>query len=449
MEPTRHGRPRAAYAALTLPIALALSGVAGCGGKDPAAPAPPPPTVLKVVVRSGADSTLVQNSNVVLYAADTREAVNRGMTDVRGTIHFCQDPGNYYLAVSAQGFAPTPPENIEPTPFSVAARETTLRDIPLEPCSTGGGTGYVLGSVHPPLDSFLILAESQSTLKKYYTASGPDGVFVVYNLPFGDYTFTALRSGFQATAPGTASLGAGAAVDTVSIGVGPYAGSQLTGSVTFLASQNSVVDITLLDPETRAVIPGLTVTSDTVGLTYRMAQIPDGHYLAWASLRNDGYVIDPDWLFKNPGGLDIVFTTAGTRQLDFSVTDAVTLLSPTNPAANTVPAVADSTVPRFRWAAYPSAKEYFIEVRDLTGQRFWGGFESDGMVNHAFIGPNVLSVRYNFDAQAGVPPLQPGQIYQWRLWVDKGTVNSRVEQLISASEDLLGLFQVPAAAPAR
>jgi len=37
-----------------------------------------------------------------------------------------------------------------------------------------------------------------------------------------------------------------------------------------------------------------------------------------------------------------------------------------------------------------------------------------------------------------------GEIYQWKLWADKGTQrDSFVEQLISSSEDLRGLFQVP------
>jgi hypothetical protein len=101
-------------------------------------------------------------------------------------------------------------------------------------------------------------------------------------------------------------------------------------------------------------------------------------------------------------------------------------------------------VPTFRWTAYPSTKEYIVEVRDLNGKILWGGFESDGTINHAFIGPETLSVQYNFDDQPGVPELQPGKIYQWQLWADKGTqFDGVVEQLISSSEDLRGIFQIP------
>ena len=166
--------------------------------------------------------------------------------------------------------------------------------------------------------------------------------------------------------------------------------------------------------------------------------------IAWASLKNDGYVIDPDWVFKNPGGLDISFATSDTLGLNFSVTDAITIVSPTNPADSTFAFMADSQVPIFRWESYPSAKEYFIEVKDHSGNILWGGLNGNGTVNHDFIGADADSVVYNFDNRPGTPALKPGEIYQWKLWADKGTqADSFVENLISSSEDLRGIFQVP------
>ena len=114
--------------------------IAGCGDDDPVEPAPPAPTVLRVVVRSAADSALIENSNVVLYRAETREAFVRGMTDSDGSILFNQQMGNYYVEVSAQGFETTPPENITPIPFFVAAEDTTIQDIFLDPREVTGGT---------------------------------------------------------------------------------------------------------------------------------------------------------------------------------------------------------------------------------------------------------------------------------------------------------------------
>lgn len=415
----------------------------GCG-KDPVEPEPVP-TVLAVHVRSRADSARIEQSNVVLYAAATREAVLRGMTNSDGIVYFQHDAGDYYLNISAQDFEEVPPPNVTAVPFFVAAHDTTTKTVYLDALEGSGATGFIVGFVQPAINNFLILTESQSNGQKYSTTSGPDGVFIVYNLPYDDYVLDALKSGYEMSASSSASLSSTASVDTVHLGVTEYVGSSLEGAVTFLASENSVVDITLLDPETRAVVPGLAVLNEASGLTYSITGIPDGEYEAWASLANDGYVIDPDWLFKNPGGLDVSFTTPIVSQLDFSVTDAITLQSPTNPAEATIPAMASAAVPTFRWNAYPSAKEYFIEVRDINGKRLWGGFNSDGTTNHAFIGANVTSIEYNFDGQLDAPTLEPGEIYRWQVWADLGTkTDSFVEQLISASEDLRGLFEIPA-----
>lgn len=438
------------YLVVSIPILWAAALAAGCGEDDPVAPPEPPkPALLTVTVGGAPDSTRLVDANVVLYRADSREAVGRGMTDGEGTIVFQVPMGDYQLEVSAQAFEPTPPQGITPIPFYLAPGTTNSQEVLLLPLQEVADTGYVYGMLQPPLGNFLVTAEDQGSGDKYYTASGPDGVFVLYNLPFGDYSVEALKAGYQMSGPASAYLGVDAETDSVTLSVVEYAGSTLSGSITFLASENSVVDITLLDPETRAVIPGLSVKNSANNLTYRMVQIPDGDYLAWASFQNDGYVLDPDWLFKNPGGLDIGFASPGSAELDYSVTDAIILLSPTNPAESTSPALADDPVPTFSWAPYPSTKEYFIEVRDLGGRRLWGGFEADGTSNHAVIDAATTSVRYNFDEQPELPALQPGTVYQWRLWADKGTqMQGFVEQLISSSEDLRGLFRVPEAAPA-
>lgn len=431
---------------VTLPILATLVMLSsGCGSDDnPAGPEDVIPTVLRIMVESSADSSLIENSNVVLYQAGSREAVLRGMTNADGIVYFDCESGNYFVNVSAQGYYAVPPENIAPLPFFVAGQDTTLQEVLLNPIEDIGGSGYILGYIEPPIDNFLVLAGPQAAQDKYSTVSGPDGFFVIYNLPYGTYTMDALKSGYQMDAPVEASISPEAEVDSLQIPVSAYTGSVLKGMVTFLASENSTVDITLLDPETRSVIPGLAVMSDVEGLNYRISDIPDGSYLAWASLQNDGYVIDPDWIFKNPGGLDISFDGADSLELNFSVTDAIEIVSPTNPPDSAFAFMADSQVPTFRWRPYPSAKEYFIEVRDNNGNVLWGGFGGDGWAHHGFIAGGLDSVVYNFDEQPSVPPLLPGKIYQWRLWADKGTQqNSYVEQLISSSEDLLGVFQVP------
>jgi len=139
--------------------------VAGCGGSDddPVIPTPPPdPTVLKVVVRSSVDDSLVDNSNVVLYQAENSEAVLRGLTDSYGAVYFNIEVGNYFVNISAQGYNSVPPENIAPIPFFVASEDTTVESISMNVLENAGSAGYVQGYVQPAINNFLILADSQA-----------------------------------------------------------------------------------------------------------------------------------------------------------------------------------------------------------------------------------------------------------------------------------------------
>ncbi len=82
-------------------------------------------------------------------------------------------------------------------PFFVVAEDTTAQEIYLDEIEGVGNTGWVLGSIDPAVNNFLVLAESQTSGEKYSTTSGPDGVFVVFNLPYDSYTVDALKFGHQ------------------------------------------------------------------------------------------------------------------------------------------------------------------------------------------------------------------------------------------------------------
>ena len=113
---------------LTVLIGALLFNTIGCSDDDgPAAPPPPPPdpTVLTIVVKSSLDSSLIENSNVVIFQAETKEAYLRDLTDASGNAYFECEEGNYYVELSAQGFDPSPPENVTPIPFFVTEEDTT------------------------------------------------------------------------------------------------------------------------------------------------------------------------------------------------------------------------------------------------------------------------------------------------------------------------------------
>ena len=200
------------------------------------------------------------------------------------------------------------------------------------------------------------------------------------------------------------------------------------------------MDISLVNPTTFSAIPGLSTFSDTASLEYSIDKIPSGTFQAWASFKNDGYVMDPDWIFRNPGILIIDFMENDSTELNFSVTNSVSIIGPTNPADSIYAVVADSSTPTFSWDAYPSAKEYIIEVRKLNGDIIWGGYNLDGTVNHQQIDQQTNEVLYNFDGSAS-EDLIPGEIYQWKVYADNG-LNVDVQTLISSSEDQLGIFTI-------
>jgi hypothetical protein len=416
---------------------ISLIGFVSCTEDNPVEPVPP--SNVEIIVRSVNDSSSIANANVVLYNANTGESVSRVFSGSNGVAKFEDlSSGNYYVRISAQGFNEVPQGNVSPVPFSVSTGQTHTQTYYLDILQ--GTFGKIDGTVIPNLPGFLIVASLTTSSSEYHTYSGPDGYFVLFNVPYGTYQVNAIKSGYQSANQPQVTLSSASSSATLQINVNQITGSTLTGMVTFLAVENGIVDVSLLDEESLSVVNGLTTMIDT-SKNYSISNIPPGNYVAWASYENDEYVMDPDWIFKNPGALDISFATDTSKMLDFSVTGAITILSPTNPPDSIIPALADSVVPTFSWDAYPQTKEYIIEVRDINGNLIWGGFTETGEIRHAQIPKEWSSAEFNFDGSAS-SQLQPGNIYQWRLYADDDAT-SGVQTLLSSSEDLLGLFRVP------
>ena len=400
---------------------------------------PDPTTVMQVIVKSSADSSVIAGANVVLYNANTGESVSRTFSGNDGIAKFDNiSAGNFYSRISAQGFNEVLQGSVSPVPFSVSSGQTFSQTYYMDELQ--GTFGKIEGTVTPNLNGFLIVATSSGMNAEYHTYSGPDGYFVLFNVTYESYEVDAIKSGYQSANQPQVTLSSGSSSASVQINVNQITGSTLTGKVTFLAAQNGIVDISLLDKISYSVVNGLTAMIDT-SRDYAINNIPAGEYVAWASYENDGYVMDPDWIFKNPGALNVSFSTDTPKVRDFSVTGAINIVSPTNPANSITPALADSVVPTFHWIAYPQTKEYIIEVRDINGNLIWGGFTASGEIRHTQIPKELNSVEFNLDGSAS-SQLQPGNIYQWRLYADDDAT-SDVQTLLSSSEDLMGLFRVP------
>jgi hypothetical protein len=346
--------------------------------------------------------------------------------------------GNFYVRISSQGFKEVPEGSISPVPFSVSSGQTFSQIYYTD--ALLGTFGKIDGTVTPKLSGFLIVAKSSTTNAEYHTYSGPDGYFVLFNVPYDTYEVNAIKSGYQLAVHPQVTLSVSSSSVNVPVNVNQVNGSALTGKVTFLAAINGIVDISLLDKTSLSVINGLTTRID-VNRDYAINNIPAGNYVAWASYENDSYVMDPDWIFKNPGALNISFPADTAKILNFSVTGAISIVSPTNPPASIIPAPADSVIPTFYWDAYPQAKEYIIEVMDINGNLIWGGFTESGVINHSQIPKEWNSVEFNFDGTA-LSQLNSGDIYQWRIYADDDAVPN-IQTLLSSSEDLMGLFTAP------
>lgn len=406
-----------------------------CGDKGVATP---PPTGVRVMVKSLIDTSLVSGANVVVYNANSGEALMRAESGADGSVEFNNlTAGSYYVRIAAQGYKELPIGNVSPVPFSVSKYEIYQQTFYMD--TLQGTFGTIKGYVEPAQAGFLVVAASVSG-NDLHTYSSPDGYFAVFNVPFGSYQVYAVKSAYNAEDTSVVTLTPGVPDASVQLRMDPATGSSLTGMVTFLAIENGIVNVSLLEKNSFSVVSGLT-TSINTDRNYELNNIPDGDYTAWASYQNDGYVMDPDWIFKNPEALDVSFSSGNALELNFSVTGAIRIISPTNPDEEIIPVLADSVEPLFIWNPYPQAKEYIIEVRDINGNLVWGGFDENGIIRHSQIPRTYSSIRFNFDGSASAG-LQSGQIYQWKIYADDDAIPD-VQTLLSSSEDLKGLFIVP------
>jgi hypothetical protein len=408
----------------------------GCGDDDN--PVENSYAVVNVLVKSAVDSSVIQGANVILYNASNGNSLKRATSANNGIAAFGEvDPGTFYVRITAQNFNELPPVHLTPVPFSVSAGGTAAITYYLSPQS--GQLGMISGYVNPRTEGILIKASEGNSLS-HSTYTGPDGFYILFNLPYGAYELNAFKSGYRSDSLYQRTISQTQPSAVQDINLIQVQGAGLSGSVTFLAVNNGIVDISLLDLQTKSAVNGLS-TKINENKLYSLSGIPKGDYFAWASLQNDGYVMDPDWIFKNPGGLEINFTSdSGSKSLNFSVTGAISIVSPTNLSDNIIPAETDTTSPLFSWTAYPQTKEYIIEVRDLNGNLIWGGYNADGTIRHTAIPKETTSIRFNFDGSASAP-LSKGETYQWKIYSDNDA-NPGIQTLLSSSEDLMGLFRI-------
>ena len=393
--------------------------------------------ILKGTVTAWSTSSALDDVKITVFESNSNTPVQSLTTAADGTYSAVLEPGSYYLRMYRNGYEQVPPRNISPIPFTVFLREELENSVEMFDSEVERG-GYIQGTVSEAgkaVPNALVVGEKDG--KGYSTVSDAEGNYFLYNLPAGDFHLKAWISGYESEHT-TVSVAA-ATKNEHNILVTQGATGTVLGTVSFLASTAVEVDVTLTHPLTQEPIPGLK-TSTTAD--YSIQNVPTGIFLARATYRNDERVVDPDWIVKF--GEPMVEVGGGPVNRDFSLTNALKVMSPTNLPSNTIPSEINGLTPTFSWEAYPSASDYVVEVSDANGRVIWGGIDRTQSipVKNITIPSSQTSVTFNDDGTA-TQPLEPGKVYRWRVFVSKDDKQSASGwRLISVSEDQLGLIKI-------
>ena len=419
---------------LLLPLAALLL-AAGCSGDDGSSP--PPTGTLRGTVTDLRNGQPLSGARVIISEAVTNSPLGSLSTGVDGVFTVELSPGSYTVKVSRQGFDPVPPQGIDPLPVAVAAGQTAPWSGRMSPTSVANG-GWISGRVTSGGNGVAgILVAAESRVAGYSTLTDGVGNYWLYNVPADSYAVRAQKSGLASPLV-PVRVQASVEVPNVNLAVSAASSGAVGGHVTFLSTTNAEVDVTLLNPLSGEPVPGLS--APTVGQNYTIVSVPPGTYLARASYRNDGKVMDPDWVVKN--GQPTVTVGVDTVDRDFSLTGAVELVSPTNAASSTQPLAVQGVLPVFSWSPYSSADDYVVEVTDQSGRVIWGGFSDNWTVRRVVVPRTSTSIRYNADSTAS-ESLQVGRMYRWRIYASKNDSREPTGwKLISASEEQRGLISI-------
>ena len=423
---------RIALMLFTIPFVLLSS----CNDDEDVAPAPTT-GVVTGVVSNALTASLLADVRVILYNANSNEPTGQvDLTDANGAYSFTNAGDNYYVKTSTQNYEDVPARGLSGLAFTITNGSTITHNVEMYE-STNTNNGAISGQLTSSdidVDGALVVA-SNGTIG-FSTISDSIGNYTIYNVSADNYNVKAWRGGLESTEESVV-VTASTVTENVNLSVNGVSGSTVSGSVTFLATSNSEVDVSLTHPESEESIPGLTTI--TIGRSYSISGVSNETYLARASYSNDGIVMDPDWIVKN-GEPFVTVSGAGTTR-DFSVTGAVTLDAPTNAANSTIPVETNAT-PTFSWTSYSSSSDYVIEVTDANGNLIWGGFNSDWTVKNIVIPSSENSIIFNSDGNAS-SSLEIGKVYRWKIYASKNSSQSPTGwELISVSEEQRGLIVI-------
>lgn len=422
-------------------IAISILSIS-CKKKEHDEPIPPPTTgKISGTIISASTNAAVAGAKVVIFDANTNAPIGTVLTtDASGNYNVELPAGTYFIKVYRQGFNAIPGSEVSPIPFSLVAGTQPTYNYKMTE-STVANAGFItgkVGSASGPISGVLVVANDGTT--GYSSTTDKEGNYFIYNVPAGTYFLTGWMVGYNSD-PTSTMVASAAESSNANITLSAGASGSVYGTAKNIAIETLDVDVALTDPFTRETIPGLSTMAVAQG--YKFNKVPNGRYLARATYKNDGRSMDPDWIIKN-GEPYVTVTGGGAFQRDFSITGAVSLISPNNEASSTKPVIVSGLTPTFSWESYPSSVDYVIEVMNSNGQVIWGGFTGSGVnaTKNITIPGATTTVVYNYDGTAK-EVLKSGQIYRWRIFASSKDVKAISGwKLISVSEDQRGLFIV-------
>lgn len=238
--------------------------LSACGGGDENNNPPPPKATLQVQVVDATSTDPVADARVAVQNGDTGAAVDVLTTGADGIASLKLSAAavpRVLLRVSAQGCVSSPPEpDTAPVPHALSSGEITAVTIELDVLPDAANLGAISGTVlegdgTSAVDEALVVALGATA--RHSVATAGDGTYVLFNVPAEMVAVTAWKAGYNFPEVAGVVVAAAETETGVDLVATSTAVGSIAGHVSFLASPNAVVDITLLHPETGDVIPGL------------------------------------------------------------------------------------------------------------------------------------------------------------------------------------------------
>lgn len=353
-------------------------------------------------------------------------------------------PGAVTLRVAADAHRPFP-EGVRvalPLDLTTAIRDDGRGPWRLANAATdvaliavaNGPSGRIEGHVEASAPGGVLVVAERDGRAVASALSDTGGHFVLFNLPAGSLTVQGRRQGLWTEAR-TVAVEADETLDLVlparTDGLGTVRGS--VSIVNAPGGSRTSVILALAstyDAATRRAESPTGLRATEVSGAWSLEGVPPGDYVVLAAFENDRLVRDPD---ESIGGTATVLLTVpadlpadeAVSVPGFKVTEALAL---TGPGATGFEVV-DSATPTLSWADDSSEDGYELRVFDALGTEVFSDLAVPRVTGSA-------DVTYALTA-----PLAPG-IYQYRVLSHRDGQGGGARTYISASEDLLGVFEV-------